>query len=270
MTDARPFDPSALTPEDPPPFEVVNDAAEPRFFLTCDHASNAVPRHMNGLGLPAAERERHIGWDIGAADVTRRLSRILDAPAVLSGHSRLVIDCNRPIGVETSIPRVSDRTEIPGNQAVSAAEAAARADAFFWPYHNAIAERLDTILASGRVPLLVAVHSFTPEMDNFRRPWQVGLLWEYDHRVVGPLKAAFEALRPGIVIGDNEPYAIRGPSDYGIPAHGQGRGLPHVELEIRQDLIERPEGAQEWAELVGAALERVLTELQPLTIKPPL
>lgn len=260
------FDPSRMDENDGPPYRVLNAGGDPKYLLICDHASHAVPAHMERLGLTEAELTRHIGWDIGAADVAERLTELLDAPAFLAGYSRLVIDCNRPLTSPTSIPPVSDKTAVPANQNVSAEEAKARADACYWPYHNAIAAHLDALVAEGHVPLIVAVHSFTPEMDAFRRPWQLGLLYEHDDRLVTPLHEAFTRLKPGIVVGDNEPYAIRGPSDYSIPAYGQARGLPHIELEIRQDLIDRVASAHEWAGLIADALNEVYAALSPFQV----
>ncbi|MDA0228604.1 MAG: N-formylglutamate amidohydrolase [Proteobacteria bacterium] len=267
MNDSPPFDPARLNANDPPPFTRFNPVGGSRFLLTCDHASRAVPGHMNGLGLTEGDLSRHIAWDIGAAAVTRHLAERLDATAFLAGYSRLVIDCNRPLTSPTSIPPVSDGSEIPANQGVSAVEAAARADALFWPYHRQVAGALDRLIAGGKIPLFVAVHSFTPQMSGGEaRPWQIGLLWEHDGRLVAPLQAAFSALVPGICIGDNEPYAIVGPSDYSIPEYGQKLGLPHIEIEIRQDLIDTAEGAALWAGQVAEALETALADHGPFEI----
>ena len=262
------FDPSRLSADDPRPYSRIGPVSvHPHFVLVCDHASNAVPAHMERLGLDQAELDRHIGWDIGAAMVTRSLSAWLDAPAYFSGYSRLVVDCNRPVGSPTAMPAVSDGTVVPANQSISPEEAAARTDAFFRPYHDAIAACLDRAIGFGAVPILVAVHSFTPVFDGFARPWEVGLLYEHDDRLVQPLKEALAALRPGLTIGDNEPYAIIGPSDYSIPVHGQGRGLPHIEIELRQDLIGTQEGARSWAEALAVAFKQVRTALAPLAIE---
>jgi predicted N-formylglutamate amidohydrolase len=267
MSDAPPFDPARLDANDPPPFTRLNPEGGPRFLLTCDHASRAVPRHMQGLGLAADDLSRHIAWDIGAGEVTRHLAERLDAPAFLAGYSRLVIDCNRPLTSPTSIPPVSDGSEILANQGVTAAEATTRAEALFWPYHRQVAGALDRLIAGGEIPIFVAIHSFTPQLDGgLQRPWHIGLLWEHDGRLVAPLQAAFSALVPGICIGDNEPYAIVGPSDYSIPEHGQRRGLPHIEIEIRQDLIDTPEGATLWAGRVAEALETACADHGPFKI----
>ena len=262
------FDASRLAGDDPPPYTRIGPKGDdPAFVLVCDHASNAVPAHMDRLGLDQAELDRHIGWDIGAAMVTESLSARLGAPAFLSGYSRLVVDCNRPLRSPTAMPPVRDGTVVPANQAVSEAEAAARTDALFWPYHNAIAAYLDRVIGAGAVPMLIAVHSFTPVFEGFVRPWEIGLLYEHDDRLVQPLKDALDAVRPGLTIGDNEPYAIIGPSDYSIPVHGQGRGLPHIEFEVRQDLIGTREGAEDWAETLALVLERVHARLAPLAIE---
>ena len=267
MTAAR-FDAARLTGADPPPFTRIGPGrADPHFILVCDHASNAVPAHMERLGLDRAALDRHIGCDIGAAMVTESLSARLHAPAFLAGYSRLVVDCNRPPGSPTAMPAVSDGTPVPANRAVSPAEAAARTDAFFHPYHDAIAACLDRAIGAGAVPLLVAVHSFIPVFGGVSRPWEIGLLYEHDDRLVQPLKDALGALRPGLAIGDNEPYAIVGPSDYSIPVHGQGRGLPHIEIELRQDLIGARAGAEAWAETLAGALERVRAALAPLAVE---
>ena len=253
-----PFDPALLSVDDPAPFSLHNPEGTPRFILTADHASRAVPHHMAKLGLAEIELSRHISWDIGAAEVTRHMAEYLDVPAFLAGYSRLIIDCNRPLNSPTSIPAISDGTVIPANQAVSNTEAKARADALYWPYHQQIAHAIDRYITGGEVPIFVAMHSFTPQMSAGKaRPWHIGLLFEHDRRLVAPLKAALSAIVPDICIGENQPYAIIGPSDYSIPEHGQRRGLPHIEIEIRQDLIETPEGAALWAGHIAEALEVV-------------
>jgi predicted N-formylglutamate amidohydrolase len=270
MSESPPFDPARLGPEDPAPFTRINPEGKPRFVLTCDHASRAVPNHMDGLGLAGDDLSRHIAWDIGAADVTRHLAERLDAPAFIAGFSRLVIDCNRPLTSPTSIPTVSDGSKIPANRGVSAAEAAARADALYWPYHRQTANAFDALIEAGEIPIFVAVHSFTPKLDGGEpRPWHIGLLWEHDGRLVAPLQTAFSSLVPGICIGDNEPYAIIGPSDYSIPEHGQARGLPHIEIEIRQDLINTEEGAALWAGHLAEALETAIADHGPFEIIAP-
>ncbi|MGH7059462.1 MAG: N-formylglutamate amidohydrolase [Stellaceae bacterium] len=238
--------PPLLEPDEPGPVTLVNATGASEFFLTCDHGGRAIPRRLGRLGLAEPDTSRHIAWDIGIAGVGRRLSQLLDAALVLQTYSRLVIDCNRDPAVPSSIPEISETTEIPGNRGLGEAERAARRAAVFCPYHDAIAAALDHRRAAGVTPVLVALHSFTPVFKGARRPWHAGILYHRDARLAGPLLALLRA-EQGLVVGDNQPYAIGDLSDYTVPVHGERRGLAHVEIEIRQDLIAEPEGQDEWA-----------------------
>lgn len=258
MIRAMPHEP-LLSPDDPPPFERINPTGKARFILLCDHASLAVPRRLGTLGLDPAELRRHIGWDIGAAALTRILATRLDARAFLSGFSRLVIDCNRKFDDPTSIPEESDRTEVPANKGLTAAERQERVEACFWPYHRAIAAELDAWAAAGRVPAIISMHSFTPVFDARHRPWHVGILWHRDERLARPLIETLAA-EPALVVGDNEPYDGASPHAYTMPVHGLARGLPHVQFEIRQDLIADAAGVQRWADRLTRVLGAVMAD----------
>jgi predicted N-formylglutamate amidohydrolase len=253
--------PRLLGADDPGPVEICNGEGTAALVLTCDHASAAVPRALRGLGLSAEAIEQHIGWDIGAAAVTRLLAPMLDAPAFLSGYSRLVVDCNRDPDDATSIPAASDGVTVPGNLDLSAAQRAARIEACFRPYHAAIAARIDALLGAGRVPALISIHSFTPVMNGFARPWHVGILWDKDPRVPLPLLRALRG-DPTLSVGDNEPYSAREPAGYTVRHHAAGRGLPHVAIELRQDLIAAGEGASAWAARLAAALRPILARAE--------
>jgi predicted N-formylglutamate amidohydrolase len=252
-----PDDRSLLGPGDPPPVEVLDPQGNAPVLLVCDHASRAVPRRLGSLGVDEVALMRHIGWDIGAAEVTRHLVRLLDAPAVLSGYSRLVADCNRRLDDPSCMPEVSDGTEVRGNRALSAEARAARADALYFPYHEAIERRLEAFAARGVSPAVVSIHSFTPVMNGFVRPWHIGILWDKDPRIAVPLIDNLRA-RTELVVGDNEPYSAREPAGYSMLRHAIPAGLPHALLEIRQDLIDTPPGAEEWAESIAAALRPIL------------
>jgi predicted N-formylglutamate amidohydrolase len=249
---------SLSTPDDPPAFEVVGPEQSAPLLIICDHASRAVPRVLDRLGLTDAELRRHIGWDIGAAEVTRRLSRLLDAPAVLAGFSRLVIDCNRGLADPSAMPEVSDGVVVPGNAGLTPPARAARVAACFDPYHAAIAGRLARFRARGVAPIVFSVHSFTPVMNGFERPWHVGILWNKDPRVPVPLIAELAAADPRRVVGDNQPYSAREPAGYSIRTHAEAAGLPHAAVEIRQDLIDTPAGVVAWADALAAALRPIL------------
>lgn len=242
-----------LEPSEPPPFRVLRPEGKAPFVLTADHAGRRLPRRLGTLGLTAADLDRHIAWDIGIAGVTEFLSELLDAPAILQTYSRLVIDCNRTPGMPTSIPLISEATTIPGNQTLSSAEEAARRIAVFEPYHAAITKLLDARLALGQRTILVAMHSFTPVYLGERRAVEIGVLYNRDPSYPAIL---LDLLRRGgdLVVGDNEPYSVSDASDYGIPVHGERRGLPHAEIEIRQDLIDTTDGQQAWAARMAALL----------------
>lgn len=256
-----------LAPDDPAPVEIVEIIDETPALLTCDHASRAVPRRLAGLGLEPGLIERHIGWDIGAAEVTRRLARALALPAILSGYSRLVIDCNRDPADRNSIPETSDGIPVPANRALSAAEREARHAGCFAPYHRAIAARLERFLAAGVAPALLSIHSFTPVMNGSARPWHVGILWDADPRIPVPLLAALRA-DPALVVGDNQPYSAREPAGYTVRHHAAAQGLPHVAIELRQDLIGTAEGASLWADRLAAALSPILAQREIYRIAP--
>ncbi len=230
------------------------------FMLIGDHAGCAVPRRLASLGLSEAELRRHIGWDIGSAEVALRLSVMLKAPLVMQRYSRLVIDCNRPLHSADSIVAISDGTVIPGNASVSAAEMEARAGEIFQPYHAAISAVLDERKRQRAASALIAIHSFTPIWEGRRRPWQVGVLYNRDPRLAVALGKALEG-EGGLSVGYNEPYDLSDETDHSIPEHGERRGLPHVELEIRQDLIADAAGQQQWAARLARLLPPLLAAL---------
>jgi predicted N-formylglutamate amidohydrolase len=259
MSDPEPSGAAGLLqPGDPPPFEIDHPERQARLLLICDHASRAVPRALDRLGLSDADLLRHIGWDIGAAEVTRRLGERLGAPAVLAGYSRLVIDCNRGLGDPSSIPEVSDGVVVPGNAGLTPAARVARVAACFRPYHEAIAASLAPFASRGVAPVVISIHSFTPVMNGLERPWHVGVLWNHDPRVPVPLIAGLAAADPRRVVGDNQPYSAREPAGYSIRTHAEAAGLPHAAIEIRQDLIDTPAGAEFWAEAIADALKPIL------------
>jgi predicted N-formylglutamate amidohydrolase len=239
--------------------EICNPEGLAPVLLLCDHAGRRIPAWLGDLGLSERERGRHIGWDIGAADVTRALSRLLDAPAALCHTSRLVIDPNRRPGEPTSIPRISDGTLVPANQQVDAAERRRRARTGFLPYHRAIARQIGGLRRRVAHPALVSVHSCTEIMGGVFRPWHVGILWNRDERLARPVLDALAA-DPALNVGANQPYSGRIHNGYSVPFHAERAGLPHVTFEVRQDLIEQGERAELWARRLAAALRRPLAD----------
>lgn len=279
--------PPLLAPDEPPPFRIVRAEGRTPLLLVCEHASSRVPWALGDLGLPAEERERHIGWDIGAAAVTEALADLLDAPAVLANYSRLVVDLNRTTDDRTLMPAVSDGTEVPANAALTAAERRRRLDALYHPFHAAVTARMSAIRAAGGMPALIGVHSFTPLLreagrrGETPRPWHVGVLWNRDGRIALPLLEALRApggavgdliqgglaqgglAQGGLTVGDNEPYSGRTGHGHTARFHAEAHGLPWAMLEIRQDLIADAAGAQAWAGLLARLLRPILCRPDP-------
>lgn len=251
--------PSLIASGDPPPCEIVNPSGAAPVVLACDHASHAVPRALHNLGLDAADLQRHVAWDIGAAEVTRRLARLLDASAVLAGYSRLLIDCNRQLDDPTSIPVISDSLIVPGNRNVDPAQARQRAQDFFHPYHAALRRQIHAVKARSAGPALIFIHSFTPVYKRIERPWHMGVLWKSDARIPLPLLRSLRA-RGDISVGDNQPYSGHDGHDYTIEAHAASAGLAHALIEIRQDLIASEDGADTWADILFQALRPILSD----------
>ena len=243
-----------------PPFRLVNAEGGQRLLLVCDHASNSVPPEYDNLGLPEAAFARHIAYDIGAAQVTLALSRLLNAPAVLAGFSRLLIDPNRGADDPTLVMKLSDGAIIPGNRHADAAIIGDRISRYYRPYHQAIATRIAAARASGIAPAIVSLHSFTPVFQGYTRPWHIGVLWDKDGRIAQPILSSLQA-DSSLCIGDNLPYSGELVGDC-MFQHGTRNGLPHVLIELRQDLIADNSGAELWAELLAAHLRPILEAIE--------
>jgi predicted N-formylglutamate amidohydrolase len=243
-----------LAREDLPAFTVGNENGRSPFVLVVDHAGKQIPTGLGELGLAAAERERHIAWDIGARAVADMVGAALDAVVIRQTYSRLVIDCNRPPATHTSIATVSELTPVPGNVGLSDAHRLKRVREIFDPYHNRIALELDRRRNAGRKTTLVSMHSFTPVFKGDVRPWHVGVLYNRDVRFAHVLLELLHR-EAGLVVGDNEPYNVSDDSDYTIPVHGEQRALHHVAIEVRQDLITDALGQQKWAAVLARLLK---------------
>ncbi|MGH7031408.1 MAG: N-formylglutamate amidohydrolase [Stellaceae bacterium] len=250
-----------LDQDEPDPADLDNEAGGSAFFLTCDHGGRAIPRRLGRLGLAEPDTVRHIAWDIGIAAVGRLLSARLDAALIVQTYSRLVIDCTRDPSVPSSIPELSEDTEIPGNRGLTAATREARFEAVFRPYHDRIIAALDRRREAGRTSVLVALHSFTPVFKGVSRPWHIGVLYNRDPRLAHPLLGLLRA-EGDLHVGDNEPYRVTDQTDYTVPVHGERRGLAYLEIEIRQDLIAEPSGQAAWAERLARLLPAAYAELQ--------
>ena len=246
-----------LGPDDPTPYAVFNPQGQAKVLFVSDHSGRAIPANMRQLGLADWVLEQHVAWDIGSGDVARCLAERFDATLISANYSRLVIDTNRPPDDPTLCTVKSEGIAIPGNMDLTDDDRAERRRIFFDPYHDAIDAQLAAMRERGFEPAIIAIHSCTPVFDRVVRPWHIGILWDKDPRIAQPLLDHFAALE-GVCVGDNEPYSGRAPHDYTMDHHGEAARIPHVSIEVRQDLIDTLEGARHWAGVLGDALERIL------------
>jgi predicted N-formylglutamate amidohydrolase len=251
---------SLLAADEPAPVTVHNEKGPSPFLIVADHAGNFMPRALGRLGLPESDCEAHIAWDIGIAAVSRLVADALDATLVQQNYSRLIIDCNRAPGSETSISEISELISVPGNIGLSEGQKAARVREIFRPYHDRIETELDRRRRAGRPTALIAMHSFAPVFMGAARPWHVGVLYNRDPRFAHLLMALLKR-EEGLVVGDNEPYSVTDASDYTIPVHGERRDLHHVAIEVRQDLIADDKGQRTWGRLLARLLPQAYQEL---------
>ena len=228
------------------PFEIIEGDYDTGLVLLADHAMNRLPEAYGSLGLPKSAFDRHIAYDIGIEKLTRRLAAMLNVPAVLSCFSRLLIDPNRGEDDPTLVMKISDGAIVPGNHPITEEEWNHRLDTYHRPYHRAVERTIAKAGASGRAPLVLSLHSYTPAWKGVPRPWHAAILWDSDDRAVLPFLKLLRG--PGdILVGDNEPYdgALRGDTMY---RHCMTSGTPHALLEVRQDLIADDAGIEAWAE----------------------
>lgn len=252
--------------DDPAPFVVLEEHGQAPALVVCDHASRAFPQALDRLGLPELPSWQHIAWDIGAGELARGLAHALDSPAVLAGYSRLVVDCNRSPGDVEAFRTESDGWTIPGNQHLTEDDRRVRLASFFDPYHESIEAMLGGFRGRGVTPLIVAVHSFSPTLAGNTRPWHAGVLWDHDEANARRLLDGLR-VQKGLVIGDNEPYSGKHPANYTIDHHAKAHGLPHVCIEVRQDLLSSPAGIERWVRLLARIVGDILANpqsLQPL------
>jgi predicted N-formylglutamate amidohydrolase len=248
-----------LEPDDPAPVRIQPGRTDAGALVLCDHAGRAVPSRLHRLGLADDAFERHIAYDIGAAELARKLAAHLDAPLVEQTYSRLVIDCNRSPNRADAMPQVSDGVVIPGNAALTTEAIRARIASIHTPYHQAIAGEIDRAVAAGAPPALILIHSFTPILGGAPRPWQVGVLHQ-GKRLSLEMLARLEA-EPGLTVGDNAPYAMDD-VDYTAPTHAGARGLEYLELETRQDLVADAAGQDRFADLYARLIPKALASLR--------
>jgi predicted N-formylglutamate amidohydrolase len=246
---------SLLSPDEPGPFRVLNPLSRKPVLLVCDHASCRFPRSLGDMGLDPFARRCHLAVDIGAGPLTEKLAESLGVTAVLQNYSRLVVDCNRELMDPSAFLEYGDGILVPGNRNLHQVDKDLRAGSLYWPYHVAIGEQVDRLRKTGSLPAFISIHSFTPVLNGESREWEMGVLWDTDDATrlifLDGLRAA------GYKVGDNEPYSGKAPQDFTIDHHAEEIGLPHVGIEIRQDLIDDDEGVAEIAEVMHRVIASI-------------
>ncbi len=235
---------------------VINKDGNSPILLVCEHACRHIPIRLNGLGLCEEDRRSHIAYDIGAESVSRQMSELLDAPAVLQRYSRLVYDCNRPPESPGAIPSMTGGVSVPGNQNLAGEDRQQRIDEIYHPFHRELSDLIVTRNGIGLPSVIVTIHSFTKWFNGSERQMDFGVLHGEDARLADEVLAHSPA---GIITKRNEPY---GPGDgvtHTMDLHGDGR--LNVMLEICNDLIADEGGQNKWAALLSQMLERALDKL---------
>lgn len=250
---------SLLSAGEPGPFQVLNPLSELPILLICDHASCRFPASLGDMGLDPFARRCHLAVDIGAGPLTESLATSLGVTAVLAQYSRLVMDCNRELMDPGAFLQFGDGILVPGNRNLHQAEKDLRAETLYWPYHEAVDQQVQRLRNVGPDPAFIAVHSFTPVMNGEARPWEMGVLWDTDTRLRDVFLAGFSAA--GYLVGDNEPYSGKAPQDFTIDHHAEEIGLPHIGIEIRQDLIDDDAGIEEISVLMHKIIESIPKQL---------
>jgi len=234
------------------PATLHNVAGKARLLLTCEHASPSIPERYGNLGLAAEALYDHIGWDIGAATLTRELCAFLDTAAVLSNVSRLVVDCNRQITDHDVIPEKSHGILIPGNLALSEAERNQRLSAFYHPYH----ETIDRAVQDRGVELLLSVHSFTPSLAGRSRDFDAGVLFDdFEDLASGLARQLADA---GLAVRMNEPYSGLDGLIFSAREHGRRNEISYLEIEINNRLLRNPDDIRRIARRIAASVEAIL------------
>jgi len=244
-----------LAADEPGAFQVLHPLANEPILLVCDHASCRFPKSLGDMGLDPFARRCHLAVDICAGPLTEKLADSLGVTAVLAQYSRLVMDCNRQLMDPSAFLQFGDGILVPGNRNLHPSDKELRANALYWPYHKAVDKQVQRLRAAGLLPAFIAIHSFTPVMNGESRRWEMGVLWDTDTRLRDIFLDDFTAA--GYCVGDNQPYSGKAPQDYTIDHHAEEIGLPHIGIEIRQDLIDNDGGVEIIANVMHKIIESI-------------
>ena len=259
------LDETLLAPDEPAPFIILNPDAVVPVLLVCDHASHRFPRSLGTMGLDYLNRHSHVVHDIGAGALVEMLANNLGVTAVLCQYSRLIVDCNRELVDHNAFLKFNDGVDIPANHNLRSDEKEKRASEIYWPYHNAIEGQIGRLKDQGINPVFISVHSFSPVINGEARKWEIGVLWDKDSTTAEFfLSNLGEA---GYFVGDNKPYSGKDPEDFTIDHHAEPNGLPHVGIEIRQDLIHHSDGIKRISCILQKTINLVAIQDRPIDIE---
>lgn len=237
--------------------------------VICEHASNALAEGWaalgGDLGIDANTRAAHVAWDIGALGLARGLAAGLapgcgGAVLVHAPLSRLVYDLNRAPDHPGAMPARSEVFDIPGNQGLTAADRLARTRALYLPFHETLRAEIARLVALGRRPALIAVHSFTPVFHGALRAVEFGVIHDDDRTLSDAVLAAAQGC--GLETRLNEPYSAAGDVTHTIRLHAGPLKLHNTMLEIRNDLIATETGQAAVAARLVPVLAQALQSLE--------
>ena len=253
-----------LASDEPTPFVVMNPHASKPVLLVCDHASRRFPKSLGTMGIDPVARRCHLAIDIGAGALTESIAENIGVTAVLCQYSRLIIDCNRQLMDPGAFLEFGDGVVIKGNRNLHAHEKKLREQEIYWPYHGAIDAQVNRLHVPDVAPVFVSIHSFTPVLNGEFRAFEMGVLWDAD-RVTAEIFVN-DLRQAGYNVGDNEPYSGKALQDFTIDHHAESIGIPHIGIEIRQDLIDDEEGVAKISGLMSHIIDSVPARSRPTDI----
>ncbi len=234
----------------------------PHVIVSCEHAGWAVPPGVD-LGISAAQRSSHIGWDRGAAQFADALGASLGLPVFRGVWSRLVVDLNRRETDPGVMAPVSGGIPIPGNVGLDAASREARLARWHRPWRRALCHAVDEAVGAGGC-IHISVHSFDPHfhpgggpgMDPARVDLDLGVLFDPSRSIENSLAEALlaELRAEGCSAYANRPYAgtAEGMVTWLRARHCQQ--YAGLELELRQGPMDHVVAQDVVAKVILAAM----------------
>lgn len=142
-----------------------------QLLLTCEHASYQIPTSLANLfsGKQAVVMT-HRGWDIGALTALQALQQMVPATVMIAEASRLVVDLNRSL----HHPKIFSEFTKP----LTKAERQFWLEKLYFPYRSQIQSVITKAQQEDRCVLHLAIHSFTPKLNDQVRNNDIGFLFD--------------------------------------------------------------------------------------------